>query len=137
VKLPTIAFVGLIQFFLLVGIGSSQPSESRIEVDGLILNQAKTRTGHEFFRQFAAQWEPPSDADEFNIVIIENATPQWGSIIQIKVNEAVVFLSLAKPGDAAIKELAGKAVERVGQYLTVYVRDLEKYKDDDLATSGW
>jgi len=137
VKIIIISFVGLIHFLLLVDTGLSQASDTGMEVDGLILNQTKTRTGHEFYRQFATLWEAPADANEINIVIIENATPQWGSIIQIKVNEAVVFLSLAKPGDAAIKELAGKAVERARQYLTVYVRDLEKYKDDDLATSGW
>jgi curli production assembly/transport component CsgE len=127
----------LIQLFFLVDAASAQPPDRSIEIDGLILNQTKTRTGHEFYRQFAATWEPPPEANEFNIIIIENATPQWGSIIQIKVNEAVVFLSLAKPGEAALKELAGKAAERVREYITVYVRDLEKYKDDDLATDGW
>jgi curli production assembly/transport component CsgE len=132
-----ILFIGLIQVFLLTGVASAQPTDSPIEIDGLILNQTKTRTGHEFYRQFSALWEPPSDASEFNIIIIENATPQWGSIIQIKVNEAVVFQNISKPNDAAIKDLAGKAVERVREYITVYVRDLEKFKDDDLATNGW
>ena len=132
-----ILFIGLIQVFLLTGVAAAQPADSPIEIVGLILNLSKTRTGHEFYRQFSALWEPPSDAREFNIIIIENATPQWGSIIQLKVNEAVVFLNIVKPNDAAIKELAGKAVERVREYISFYVRDLEKYKDDDLATDGW
>ena len=132
-----ILFIGIIQLFLVVDIASAQPADSRMEIDGLLLNQTKTRTGHEFYRQFAAIWEPPSEANEFNIIIIENANPQWGSIVLVKVNEAVVFQNLAKPGDAALKELAGKAAERVREYMRVYVRDLEKYKDDDLATDGW
>lgn len=135
--LSKVMLLGLIQLFLLTGVASAQPVDNRIEIDGLILNQTKTRTGHNFYRQFAALWEAPGGADGFNIVVIEIATPQWGSIIQIKVNDTAVFLNLLKPSDTAVSELAKNAVERVREYITTYVRDLEKYKDDDLAKDGW
>jgi curli production assembly/transport component CsgE len=132
-----IGLISMIQLFLVAGIASAQSADCRVEIDGLILNQTKTRTGHDFYRQFASVWEPPSDATGLNIVIIENANPQWGSIIVIKVNDSVVFQSLVKPNQAAIRELAAKAADRVREFVSVYLRDLEKYRDDDLATEGW
>ena len=111
--------------------------DNGVEIDGLLLDQTKTRSGHDFFCRFSSCWENPDGTDSYNIVIMENASPQWGSMVGIKVNDMVVFQSLLKPRDADIRDTAAKAIERVQDYVRTSIKDGRKLNEDDLALNGW
>jgi curli production assembly/transport component CsgE len=118
-------------------IAAAQPLEKRLEIDGLILDQTKTRAGHDFYDRFGKIWEAPPGMEGYNILIIENASPQWGSVIWIKVNDNVVFQGMLQPREAEIRDLAEKAAERVRGYVTFYLKEEHKMFDKDLAKDGW
>lgn len=135
--LRRIGLIVLLYLWLLPAAAFAQPHDPQIEIDGLLLDQTKTRAGHFFFCRFSTLWEGPENAGDYNIMILENATPQWGSVVWIKVNDWVVFQSLLKPRDDDVKDLAAKAVEKVKEFVRFNLRDGEKIKEDDLAANGW
>lgn len=87
------------------------------EIDGLILDQTQTKTGHDFYRHFVTLWEAPPGIENYNIFIVERATPQWGSWVWIKVNDSVIYKNILKPKIGEMDNTARKAVEAVRQYL--------------------
>lgn len=133
----TIGVALILHIWLLTVIAIAQPLESSLEIDGLLLDQTKTRAGHEFFCRFSGLWDEPASDEAYNVLILENTSPQWGSVVLIKVNDVAVFQSLLKPRDSDIRELAVKATDRVKEYVRIYLKDGQKIGDDDLAANGW
>ena len=92
-------------------------AQAREEIDGLIIEQSQTKIGHDFFQQFTAQWDPPSSSQEYNIFIIERASPQWGSWVWIKVNDTIVYQGVVKPRYEEIRGAVQTGLAQAMDYL--------------------
>jgi curli production assembly/transport component CsgE len=125
-------FPGLILFFLLVLLPSPTlwAQTSDVEIDGLIIDQTKSKLGHDFANNFSLFWE--TSATEYNIVIDEQSDFRAGSWVSIEVNGHLVFKALLKPNAEEIENLAREAVTDCNEYLASQneaIRNLEEEKD--------
>lgn len=108
----------------------------QIEIDGLIIDQTQTRSGHEFYQHFVTFWEAPEGSEGFNIFVGERVSPQWGSWIWIKVNDVMVYRNVLRRRTEEIKEVAKKVVEIVKGYLYQYSINGKQLEDSDIARDG-
>lgn len=126
----------LILCFTFATTAHGEVKREQVEIDALIIDQTQTRIGHEFYQQFVTFWEAPKGIEDYNIVIGEKATPQWGSRIWIKVNDVIIYRSVLKPRIEGIKEEARKGIDITKEYLYRYSINERKSGDDDMAGDG-
>ncbi|MCX6328345.1 MAG: CsgE family curli-type amyloid fiber assembly protein [Bacteroidia bacterium] len=94
-------------------------AQKDVEIEGLVIDQTRTRIGHDFYREFVTFWESaaPSDVKGYNITIFEMSSPLWGSNIKIEVNMVAVHRVILRPRTEDVKETAKKGVLAVREYL--------------------
>ena len=145
-RIGRVIFLGLFLGFLLIicvigfELRFGSIASGQTEIDGLIIEQTQTRIGHEFYRNFVIFWEAPRGIKDYNIIIIEKASPRWGSWIWIEVggfiSRKTVYRVLLKPRTEEIEEKAKKGVG----VITEYLRHLQKYekevKGQDMTGNG-
>lgn len=131
-------FLGLLLGFLLiicfiaVELSFSSIAFGQEEIAGLIIDQTQTRIGHEFYRNFVTfqETEALKGIKDYNIIVIERASPRWGSWIWIEVGSFIsrktVHRTILKPRTEEIEEEAEKAVMVIKEYLD----HLEEYEKE-------
>ncbi|WP_299991512.1 CsgE family curli-type amyloid fiber assembly protein [uncultured Pontibacter sp.] len=90
---------------------------SQLEVDGLIVDETITKVGRDFYEIFHNKWEPPMFVKNFTILIKEFPTRGNGALVQIQVNEEIIFEQQLQPRYDIIEELAGYGVAIAAEYL--------------------
>lgn len=125
-------FLGVTLLFLLVFFPGPilWAQSSDVEIDGLIIDQTKSKLGHDFANNFSLSWE--TTATEYNIVIDEQSDFRAGSWISIEINGHLVFKALLKPNAEEIENLAREAVADCNEFLASQneaIRNLEEEKD--------
>ncbi len=128
--------VFLVLIVLLYGFCSvfhvqAQPKE--VEIDGLIMDNTKSKMGHDFSERFVLLWETP--ANGYNIVISDQSEPRAGSWILVEVNGNLVFKALLKTSPEDIENLAKEAVVDANNYL-VSLRETERNLEEDMKGDG-
>ncbi len=111
---------------------------SDTEIDGLVIDQTQTRIGYEFYSTFSLHWEAPvqNGVDDYTITVIERASPQWGSWIWIKINDAYMYRKILQPRQGEVENEARKAVGTVKKYLVTEYLYQKKLLDEDMSESG-
>lgn len=107
-------------------------AEKDIEIESLIIDQTRTKFGHDFYQSFNLFWEPPPGIESYNILIDEQAEPRLGSWIAVEVNTVLVYRALLKPNPEDIEVKAKEAIEVSKEFLfnwQEYERSLEEEKD--------
>lgn len=127
-----VIFIGITFFLILMFLTSPILwAQSRdVEIDGLIMDQTKSKIGHDFASNFSLSWE--TAATEYNIVIDEQFDFRAGSWISIEINGNLVFKALLKPNSEEIETLAREAVADCNKFLSSQneaIRNLEQEKD--------
>ena len=125
-----IIFTGMILCFVSLLSPVLWAQSKDIEIDGLIIDQTKSKLGHDFASNFTLSWE--TTATGYNIVIDEQADFRAGSWVSLEVNGDLVFKALLKPNLEEIEALAKEAVESLNDYLfnlSEVVIALEEEKD--------
>ncbi|MDD2310278.1 MAG: CsgE family curli-type amyloid fiber assembly protein [Desulfuromonadaceae bacterium] len=125
-------FIAVILFSMLVFLATPTlwAQSSDIEIDGLIIDQTKSKMGHDFASNFSLSWE--TAATEYNIVIDEQSDFRAGSWVSIEINGNLVFKALLKPNAEEIENLAREAVADSNDFLARQneaIRNLEQEKD--------
>ncbi|EKD63931.1 MAG: curli assembly protein CsgE [uncultured bacterium] len=108
--------INVIIFFVLVFSVSLTHADSRdVEIDGLIIDQTKSKMGHDFASNFSLFWETLEVG--YNIVIDEQSEPRGGGWISIEINGNLAFRGLLKPNSEEIENLAKEAVSSCNEFL--------------------
>jgi hypothetical protein len=105
------------------------------EITGLIIEQTMTKIGYDFYEYFFLLWKPPEvKIKDYNILITERASSQWGSWVGVDVNSTEVWSGVLKPRAEEIEEAVKQAIEATKQYLNNY----EQYQleTEDMKGSG-
>ena len=88
-------------------------SESR----GLVLDQAVSKLGHDFYDQFYSTFEAPLGVADYNIIIIERPARANSSLVAVSVNDSEL-LELPLPTRAdQMEEVVAAAVEAARGFL--------------------
>jgi curli production assembly/transport component CsgE len=121
---------------LLITAVHSQDAADAIEIDGLVINQSISRIGNDFYDEFYAAWIPEDDIRRYNLVISEKPMPNSGSLIQITVDDNVVFERMMRPRSSDMDEIIAGAVGQVAGYLKQYEDIKAQLGGDDMEGDG-
>jgi hypothetical protein len=60
-------------------------------INGLVIDETMTKVGRAFFEQFCLLWEAPTTGlTGYNVIIMEKASPLWGTWITVSVDDVPV-----------------------------------------------
>lgn len=88
-----------------------------IELDGLVLDETRSKIGRDFYDIFYQQWQAPSNSSNYTITISEQPTPTLGSLITVRINDQQVFQYRLQPRYEIIKQVAEYAVQVTAQFM--------------------
>lgn len=87
------------------------------DVDGMVLDETRSKTGRDFYNAFYAAWSNPEGATNYIIRISEKPGPGMGHIVFIEIDYDEVFELRLRPGDHRMKQAGDVAVARARDYL--------------------
>jgi curli production assembly/transport component CsgE len=110
--------------------------DADIELDGMLFDNTKTKSGKDFFDFFYSRWEAPPEAQDYSIYIIENPYRLMTTQIEVKINETTVFSSFLQPRADIVEQLAEYAVAQTRMYLANYEELMRQLESEDRAGTG-
>lgn len=113
-----------------------QNEDADIEIDGLLFDETKTKSGRDFYDYFYSGWAAPENAKNYSIFIQEKPYRLTTTMIEIKINENIVFQSFLQPRQEIVEMLADQAVERTRVYLQNYEEIIRQLEGEDRSGSG-
>lgn len=107
--------------------------EGGLESQGLVLDQAITKLGHDFYDQFFGTFEAPRGAADYTIVIAEKPGRGNSNLVILTVNDADL-LELPLPTRAdQMQEVVAAAVETAQGFLLEALNDSRQLESGHLA----
>jgi curli production assembly/transport component CsgE len=116
-----------------------QPDKSgdlEIEIDGLLVDDTKTKTGKDFYDLFYGSWEAPKEAKNFTITISEKPFRLSSTLIVVSINDTPVYQSVLQPRQDIVEGLSQDAISTTQSYLANYEEIMKQLNGDDMAGSG-
>jgi len=111
-------------------------TDVEIEIDGLLVNETKTKAGNDFYGMFYDGWEAPATAKNYSITVSEKPYQLTSSLITISINEEIVYQSILQPRQDLIESQTQEAIGVVQNYLTNYEEIMKQMNGEDLGGSG-
>jgi curli production assembly/transport component CsgE len=111
-------------------------NDAEIEIDGLLIEETKTKSGKDFYDQFYRDWIAPKNAKNYTIFITEKPYRLTTTMIEIQINETLVFQSFLQPRADIVEELAEQAVATTQIYLQNYEEIVRQLDGDDRSGTG-
>ncbi|MGM0457858.1 MAG: CsgE family curli-type amyloid fiber assembly protein [Bacteroidota bacterium] len=87
------------------------------DIDGMVLDETRSKVGRDFYSAFFSAWEKPDDTRNYIIRIVERPGPSMASVVSVDVNYEKIFEMRLHPGDQRIKQAGDYAVDEVISYL--------------------
>ncbi|WP_338226323.1 CsgE family curli-type amyloid fiber assembly protein [Algoriphagus confluentis] len=109
-------------------VSSKKSSDVVLEIDGLLIDDTKTKGGRDFYDLFFRDWVAPPQAKNYSIFIVEKPFRLNQTTIEISINEILIFQAFLQPRTDYIEELALQSIGITQQYLVQYeqlVRELD------------
>ena len=110
--------------------------EIEIEIDGLLVDNTKTKIGRDFYDLFYANWEPPVNAKNYTITILEKPFRLTSTLIVVSINDNVVYQAILQPRQAIVKQLSDQATIVTFNYLKNYEEIMRQLNGEDQAGTG-
>lgn len=111
-------------------------SDVELEIDGLLIDETKTKSGKDFYDYFYNGWEAPPNAKNYSIFITEKPYRLTTTMLEIHINETLVFQSFLQPRGEYIEMLAEQAVAQTQVYLQNYEEILRQLEGEDQSGTG-
>lgn len=111
-------------------------SEVEIELDGLLVDDTKTKSGKDFYDLFYNNWEAPSAAKNYNITISEKPFRITTTMIVVTINDNIVYQTILQPRQDIIQSQTEEAIVATQDYLINYEAIMRQLNGDDMTGSG-
>lgn len=111
-------------------------NESDLEIDGLILDETRSKIGHDFYEYFYAGWSAPEKAKGFIITIRELPSRGIGAQIAVEVNNQTLTKQFLQPRADLIEGMAGQIVNLVKDHLNKLEDLNSQILSEDIQGSG-
>jgi len=98
-----------------------------VSIGGMILNETSSSIGRRFYDSFYSRWEPPKDASNFTVRIKEQYSPGLGSLVEVELDDQMLFRASLQPDYEQIRTAARRALARTTQYLKQHHEPREVY----------
>ena len=112
-------------------------SPTDLEIGQLIIDNTFSKAGNDFQQIFNTKWIwPAQNAEQFIITISEKPSFVNSTIVEIRINELVVFESFLQPRYDVIEETVDQAIVVTLDYVLNYEELVKELSGDDLKGSG-
>lgn len=101
--------------------------ELMLELDGMVVDETRSRIGRDFYDLFYQNWQAPEEASNFTIRISEQPTPTLGSIVSVKVNDEMTFRYRLQPRFSLIERAAKFAAAKTRHHLETTQQEYKIY----------
>ena len=115
---------------------NSKTHETELEIDGLIVDDTKTKNGKDFYDIFYSLWTPPANARNYSITISEKPYRMNNTLIEVSINENTVYQSVLQPRLDIVESLSNEAISYSQEYLQNYEEITNMINGEDLSGSG-
>lgn len=110
--------------------------DAEIEIDGLIFDETKTKSGKDFYDYFFSGWSAPVNVHDYSIYVLEKPYRLTTTLIEIRINDATVFQAFLQPRGDIVEELAKQAIAQTRMYLANYEQIMQQLSGKDQSGSG-
>lgn len=107
-----------------------------LEIDGLILDETRSKIGRDFYELFYNRWNPPFGAKDYLITIREMPGRGIGARISIEINENVILYRFLQPRNDSVEEEANLTISYVKRYLQNSENLKQDMESQDVMGSG-
>lgn len=111
-------------------------ADASLEIDGLLIDETKTKSGRDFFDFFYRDWEAPEGAKNYSIFVVERPFRANQTLIEVLINETLVYQSYLQPRLDYIEEIADNSIAITQMYLARYEELIRELDGDDRRGSG-
>ena len=111
-------------------------SDSEFVLNNLVMDETLSKMGHDFYRYFNDNWNPPETDQSFTIYINEMPSPGMGNMIQVKINYDEIFRQRISPKQDYIEQLARFAVRQAENYIGNYEQIKRQLEGEDMEGTG-
>lgn len=115
---------------------TDKSNDVEIEIDGLLVDDTKTKMGKDFYDLFYGNWEAPPGAKNFTITVSEKPFRLTSTLIVVSINENPVYQSVLQPRQDVVEALSYEAISTTQSYLANYEEIMKQLNGDDMAGSG-
>lgn len=115
---------------------AKESNEQEIEIDGLLVNETKTKTGEDFYDLFFTNWVAPAGAKNYTITIAEKPFRLTSTLIVVSINDTPVYQSILQPRQEIVEGLSEDAISTTQNYLSNYEEMMQQLNGDDMSGSG-
>ncbi len=123
----------IIQQVILQPINSN---DVEIEIDGLLVDDTKTKSGKDFYDLFYSDWNAPVGSKNFTITVSEKPFRLTSTMIQVSINDNIVYQGILQPRQDILEALTEEAIATTQNYLANYEEITRQLNGEDLAGSG-
>ena len=109
---------------------------SGLLIDGLVIDETRTKIGRDFYDVFFSNWDAPEGANNFMLTIRELPGRANSSFVSIEVNDQEILELPLQPRYDIIEETALYAVGRCYEYLRNYEQIQKDLSTGDLSGTG-
>jgi curli production assembly/transport component CsgE len=113
-----------------------ESTDADLELDGMLFDETKPKSGRDFYDYFYSAWEAPPGASNYSIFISEKPYRMMTTQIEVKINETTVFQSFLQPRGDIVEQLAQQAVARTQLYLANYEELMRQLEGEDRSGTG-
>ena len=114
----------------------AKSNDVEIEIDGLLVDDTKTKAGKDFYDLFYNEWEAPVDAKNYTITVSEKPFRLTSTLIVISINEDIVYQAILQPRQDLVEAQAEEGIATTHDYLANYEEITKQLNGDDMAGTG-
>jgi hypothetical protein len=90
---------------------------TRLEIDGLVIDETVTKIGRDFYDVFHSEWVAPDGIYNYTIRIQEYPVPTLGTRVVLLLNDEPLFQLQLEPRYEVVEDLARQAARYTGEEL--------------------
>lgn len=111
---------------------SLTPRTPDLEIDGLIIDETRTKIGRDYYEVFYNQWEAPAGAKNYTIKIKELPSRGRGAQIQVFVNDEKLIHRSLQPRQEMIEDMANRSVSALANWLVQNAKQAKNIADEGI-----
>lgn len=116
---------------ILVLFTPSSRATNEVEIGGLLLDNTKSRLGHDFYFKFSQLWHDIPNTQGINVQIIEQIVPRAGTKLSLVLNSRVIYVTHFGRRQSPVKEKVEQAV-----FILIDAMSQPQYNQDNIDMAG-
>lgn len=127
-------YICLCLVVLAMSFAFSCQAKNEVEIGGLLLDNTKSRLGHDFYYEFSQLWRDIPNTQGINVQIIEQLVPRAGTRLTIRLNGQAIYATHFGRRQTPVKEKVEQAI-----FILIDAMKRSQYRQEsiDMLGDGW